>query len=61
MLGEDSLQLHFAAAHGASINQQGSFYIRGGAYDFTKKLEVAAAYKATLDANDGNRRKISGL
>ena len=52
---------HLAAAHGASVNQQGSFYIRGEAYDFTKKLEVAAAYIAARDANGGNRPIISGL
>ena len=52
---------HLAAAHGASVNQQGSFYIRGEAYDFTKKLEVAARYIAARDANGGNRPIMSGL
>ena len=58
MSHEDAL-CRLAEAHGASVNRQGGVYVNGEAYSFTKKLEVAAAYQAARDENDGERPNIS--
>ena len=50
-----------ATSHGADVNQLGSVYTRGEAYDYNKKLTVAAAYLAAKDANNGSRPNISAL
>ena len=60
MSHEDAL-CRLAEAHGASVNRQGGVYVNGEAYSFTKKLEVAAAYQAARDENDGERPNISQL
>jgi hypothetical protein len=41
----------FVARHGASVNANGGIYISGAAYSYTKKLEVAMAYRHGIQQN----------
>ena len=49
------------ASLGAKLNQYGGVYISGQAYDYRKKIEVAASYHAAKANNGGERPNISEL
>ena len=61
MSGEVEHLQSIANQHGMGVNQHGGIYIHGQAYDYLKKLEVAAAYNAAKAGNGGIRPNISQL